>query len=373
MKLEPFSDLFDFMPKSKIKAGDGLSEGIYPLYTSSAVQSKFFNECQFEKDSLIFGTGGNASVHISDSKFAVSTDCLVAQSKNQDRVLVRFVYYFLSGNIRLLEEGFKGAGLKHISKSYISNLKIPISLLEEQRRIVEILDAAQKLIDQRKEQIALMDQLVQSLFYDMFGDSWLNGMGWPTSTLSGIVREGKIITYGIVQAGEHVPGGVPYIKTSDIKENRISGDKLQCTSIEIADSYERSKCAAGDIIMSIRATVGTVAFLPKKLDGANLTQGTARISVDVSKASPKYIFHALLSKGVQLKISRQTKGATFKEITLSRLRDVEVPLPPLHLQTEFAERVEIIESQKTAMATSLSELKDTFNALMQRAFKGELV
>jgi type I restriction enzyme S subunit len=77
MIAEKFDDLFNFAKKSKIKAGDGLKEGIYPFYTSSATLSKRIDVFQEDRISLIFGTGGQASVHYVDEQFSTSTDCIL--------------------------------------------------------------------------------------------------------------------------------------------------------------------------------------------------------------------------------------------------------------------------------------------------------
>ena len=78
-----FSDVFRFQEKSKIKAGDGRPEGKYPFYTSSVDLNKYVDQFLFDDESLVFGTGGNASIHFAHDKFAVSTDCLVAQAKTE--------------------------------------------------------------------------------------------------------------------------------------------------------------------------------------------------------------------------------------------------------------------------------------------------
>lgn len=375
MKELKFSELFDFQKKSKIKAGDGLKlkEGLYPFYTSSSLLSKSINNAEFRGDSLIFGTGGKASIHFEKKEFSVSTDCLVAQPKNEDIVFTGFVHFYINGNIHILEEGFRGAGLKHISKQYISDLQIPIPTLETQKQITQILDDAQALKQETKKLIVEYDTLAQSIFLDMFGDTWTNPFGIKKMKLSEITHNDKIITYGIVQAGEEVEGGVPYIRTGDLKKGKILVNQLKRTSHEIAKSYERSKCLTGDIIMSIRATVGTIAILPEELNGCNLTQGTARISADPKIMNNTYLFHCIDSKGVQLKIDKDTKGATFKEITLGRLRNIEIPVPTIGLQNQFAEKIALIEQQKELAKRELKESEDLFNRLLQKAFKGELV
>ncbi|MBO5423798.1 MAG: hypothetical protein J6A06_08465 [Fibrobacteraceae bacterium] len=103
--------------KSKIKAGDGKAEGRYKFFTSSPIQSKFVDEANYDKPSLIFGTGGNASVHFCDEPFSTSTDCLVMYGRSKTEL--ETIYNYLKSNIGILENGFKGAGLKHISKDYV--------------------------------------------------------------------------------------------------------------------------------------------------------------------------------------------------------------------------------------------------------------
>ena len=75
-------EVFEFQRKSKIKAGEGLENGLYPFYTSSQDLSMYLDEYEHEGDALIFGTGGKASVHYNRGKFSVSTDCYVVKPKN---------------------------------------------------------------------------------------------------------------------------------------------------------------------------------------------------------------------------------------------------------------------------------------------------
>ncbi len=265
-----------------------------------------------------------------------------------------------------------GANYPAVSDKTIKQSRIPLPPLPEQQKIASILDAADNLRQKDQQLIEKYTALSQSLFLEMFGDTWMNSKSWQETPLSQLVKPDKIITYGIVQAGPNIENGIPYIRTGDIQQGKINTLDLLKTSNEIAKSYERSKCSSGDIVMSIRATVGTIAFLPSELDGANLTQGTARISPNQLVVNPLYLFHCIKSKGIQLKIDSYTKGATFREITLGKLRNINIPLPPMTLQNQFAERIQVIEAQKQLALASLEKSEALFNSLLQRAFKGEL-
>jgi len=205
----------------------------------------------------------------------------------------------------------------------------------------------------------------------MFGDPATNPKGWPIRRLQEVVSEETIVTYGIVQAGEEFPGGVPYIRTGDIVGGEISTNGLRHTDPRLAARFARSRVETGDIVMSIRATVGTTALVPNELEGANLTQGTARIAPGPS-TDRLYLLSYLRMPRTQHWIGQQVKGATFREITLTRLRELSVVLPPHDLQRKFARRVTAVEKLKGAHRASLAELDVLFAVLQYRAFKGEL-
>ena len=269
---------------------------------------------------------------------------------------------------RLVDRAAKG---KTLNKAKLKVLQVPLPPLPEQKRIAAILDSADELRAKRRDSIDQLDTLLQSVFLDMFGDPVTNPKGWEVSQLSEAVQDGTIVTYGIVQAGKEFPGGTPYIRTGDLVDGEIRAEGLRHTDPEIAARFERSRVRTGEIVMSIRATVGTTARVPPELDGANLTQGTARISPG-ARTDPWFLLHFLRARGSQTWLRRQVKGATFREITLGRLRQMPVHLPPLDLQSRFASIVESVERQRDRLRAHLDELDTLFASLQTRAFRGDL-
>ena len=265
----------------------------------------------------------------------------------------------------------RGAGINHLGSETLASWMVPLPPIEEQRRIAAVLDAADALRAKRRQALAKLDTLTQAIFIDMFGDPTANPHRWATSNLGDLVAEGTSVTYGIVQAGEEFPGGTPYIRTGDLIDGEIRCDGLRRTDPSIAQRFPRSRVARGEIVMSIRATVGTTAMVPAELEGANLTQGTARIAPG-ERVLGSYLLEYLRTGANQQWIQRQVKGATFREITLARLRELPVLVPPLDLQHQFARRVESALSIVTPSNSSLSALGVLFASLQHRAFRGEL-
>lgn len=283
----------------------------------------------------------------------------------------RYLYHWVKTN-SFIEDMMKkatGASYPAVSDKVIKESKIPLPPLAEQKRIAAILDKADSLRCKNQQAIQLADQFLRAVFFDMFGDPVTNSKGWKEMTLSDVVKDGTIITYGIVQAGPEVENGIPYIRTGDFKNGQLVKSGYAKTHPDLAAKFERSKVSTGDLVYCIRASIGSVDIVPKFLNGANLTQGTAKISPG-SNIKAEFLVEFLRSKGFRDWIDRYSKGATFKEITLERLRAAPVLVPPLHIQEEFI-AIRTITLHAIQRKTNMTEMP-LFESLSQKAFAGEL-
>ena len=289
-----------------------------------------------------------------------------------EKMYSRFLFHALSSKSFLQQIPRitkKSVNQASFTVTNFKELEIPLPPLPEQKRIAAILDKADILRRKRQQAITLADEFLRAVFLDMFGDPVTNPKGWVRKSLSDVVKEGTSITYGIVQAGPEYDGGVPYIRTGDFKNGFLADDGYAKTDPAIAMNFERSKISEGDLVFCIRASVGAVDIVPNFLDGANLTQGTAKISPS-KLILAGFLVEYLRTQGFQFWLSRNIKGATFKEITLGRLREAPVFLPPMNLQVKFLLiREKLTENILTRMNHSEKPL---FDSLSQKAFKGEL-
>ena len=191
--------------------------------------------------------------------------------------------------------------------------------------------------------------------------------GWRIITLEEISE--KKISYGIVQAGPHVPDGVPYLKSSDVG-GRIDPESLQRTDPAIHQKYHRSSVYPGDIVFSLRGNIAATSIVPESLPLANLTQGTARISVSNKYYGP-FVRYSLASEVMVNRINSLSKGSTFKEISLAELRKLEILVPSMVEQRRIAEILSTwdraIEATEKLIANSEAQKK----ALMQQLLTGK--
>ena len=366
-----FSDLFDFQKKSKIKAGDGLPEGLYDFYTSSPNLKKKYDEALFENNSLVFGTGGLPSVHFANTTFSVSTDCLVAQPKKEFEV--KFIYYFFLANMWILENGFKGAGLKHISKSYISNIDIPLPPKEVQRKIIKEMDEAKKLIDKRKISLQLLDDYLKAVFLEMFGDPVANPKGWEVKKMGDILDNidggwsPKCCNYPA--SGEK--WGVLKLSSITSCEYIEHENKELLTEFEPRLNLEIQK---GDLLFSRKNTydlVAACAFVKNTRPKLMMSDLIFRLVIKQGTGVlPIFLWKLLINSRKRKQIQSLGNGASgsMPNISKAKLKTVDIILPPLHLQDKFVEIFWKVEEIKQSMNTQSKELDTNFNALMQGAF-----
>lgn len=286
------------------------------------------------------------------------------------------------------------SGIQNLDQDRYFNERAAFPPPEEQTVIATFLDHETAKIDalvaeqekliillQEKRQAVISHAVTKGLNPNVpmkdSGVEWLGEVPahWEVSQLRYVVREGTSITYGIVQAGPEVEDGVPYIRTSDMSGNSLPLTGYPKTSLEIDASYARSKVSAGDLVISIRASVGKCLPVPLELDGANLTQGTAKIAPG-NKTFAEFMLSFINSEPIQLYLDSKAKGATFKEITLETLRKTPFLVPPLEEQRTLAEWIGEHNQQFQTLIDAAEEaqklLQERRTALISAAVTGQI-
>lgn len=285
----------------------------------------------------------------------------------------RFLYrWFNSDKVQATVRSF-GQQTTNISNLNIDrclSLPVPFPPLAEQRRIAEVLDRAEALRAKRREALAQLDTLTQAIFLDLFGDPIANPQRFPVVPLADLIEPQRPITYGILKPGPDQTVGVPYVRVVDMKDGGIDCSGLRKTSGEIAAAYRRSKLKGGDLLLSIRGHVGRLATTPPELDGANITQDTARLSV--AGASSVFVRECLRTAQLQRWMDRHTKGVAVRGINLGDVKIMPIITPPMESQDRFAAQVQAIESLRKVHLASLQSTDALFVSLQDRAFKGTL-
>lgn len=353
--------------KSKIKAGEGKSISKYKFFTSSNSQSKFINEYQYDCPALIFGTGGHASIHFCDEKFSTSTDCLVFYA--EEACVLKYIYHYLSGKPEILERGFKGEGIKHISKQYILNISLCLPEVTEQRRIVMVLDKVSDLIAKHRQQLEKLHELINARFVEMFGDPAANTKGWRILPMSDVC---SVSSSKRIYQSDQSSKGIPFWRISDLTDVIRTGTATPKLYIPV-ERYEELKAygqvpVAGDILLSSRGTLGQ-CYVVKEGDKFYFQDGMISwLSKYTNEVTPLYISHLFAMSGVQKQIDAVQAGSSVAYLSIAMIKLLKVMLPPLVLQNRFASFVERVEKMKTKITYGLERLETLKATLMQTYF-----
>ena len=366
MKKIKIGDILEIQPKSKVKAGEGITNGKYPFYTCSNELTKSVNTADYEGDALIMGTGGMASIHYEKGKFSTSTDCLVYKSNKN--VNLSLINKYLRTNIYLLENGFKGAGLRHISRDYISNITIPLPERNLQDKIVKELDLIEKTITNHNDVLKKYDTLIKSRFIEMFGDNPTENGKWNIEKIEDVCT---VTSSKRIYAEEQSTTGVPFLRISDLV-SRINGNPINDLFIPNSKFKEfQTKGlvpSVNDILITSRGTLG-LCYIIKPEDEFYFQDGMITWLAFKNHNKVLSVFIDWLFKSVlKTKIDNETNGATVKYVSISDLKKLQIPIPPIELQNDFTSFVQQIDKSKFAVQKSLEKTETLYKSLMQRYF-----
>ncbi len=287
---------------------------------------------------------------------------------DENKINKKYLYYYF--HTQYFQHNIKNVGSRAAQAGFniseLDKFNIYLAELDNQKKIVEVLDKAQSLIDKKREQIDLLDELVKSRFIEMFGDPILNPKEWQTEKLGNI---SKISRGGSPRPIDKFLGGtIPWIKIGDA----TAGDDIYIYDTKekiIEEGVKKSRLIkkGGLIFANCGVSLGFARIL--KIDGC-IHDGWLAFE-DFEEHLDKIFFLKSLNYCTEY-FRKTAPDGTQPNLNTNIMKEYVQILPPMEKQKEFSSFIEKIDEIKSKMETSLSELEDNFNSLMQKAFKGEL-
>lgn len=200
--------------------------------------------------------------------------------------------------------------------------------------------------------------------------------GWELVTLRDIVLPDRPITYGILKPGPELDDGVPYIRVADFPGDKLNPATVRKTSRQMDEEFKRSRLRSGDLLLSIRGTVGRIVVIPDELEGANITQDSARLSVQ-PVVNRDYVLWYLRSEMAQQRMKGSTKGVAVRGINIGDVRALQLPLPSREEQNEIVRRIDNLfafaDRLEARYTSAYAQVEKLTPSLLAKAFRGELV
>lgn len=362
-----------------LRANNISNNGIINYDDVIYIKKNKIDSVQLIKQNDILVCASSGSVHLVGKAAQIKEDkllsfgafCKVIRPKNIHAIYLG--YFFQSPYYRkTISSLAQGANINNIRNDDIDNLMINIYDDVATQEIVSILDKITSLISMRKEQLGKLDVLVKSKFIEMFGDPYINSKGFVKAPMGNYIT---VLTdfsangsYKKLDSNVKMTDTPEYawmVRTIDLESGNM--DSIKYIDKKAYELLSKSKIFGGEIIMNKIGSAGKVYLMPEISFPASLGRNAFLFRYD-ERINVKYLYHLLISKYGTSEIQRYVQGAVTKTITKDSVRAIEIIVPDIDLQNQFAEFVEHVEKNKEKIKSSLNQLEILYSALMQEYF-----
>ena len=365
-------DICDILDNKRvpITASNRLA-GPYPYYGANGVQDYVADYIFDDELVLLAEDGGNFGSKDKPIAYRVSGKCWVnnhahvlkpKEGLDVDYLCYSLMFYDVTGLVN-------GATRQKLTQADMQKMEIPLPPLDEQRKIAAVLDKVSDLIAKRRHQLDKLDMLVKARFVEMFGDFVYDRNRWQ------ICEIGDVADTIDPQPSHRTPpissDGVPYIGIAECnyKTHFIDFDKARKVGQNVLmEHLERYSLSEGDFIIGKIGTIGKPFFIPAK-QNYTLSANTVLIKPIKDKIVPQFLFAIFQSEYMGRIIDAEKKSTSQPAFGIQKVRRIEIPMPPMALQEQFAAFGVQVDKLKLAIQRSCEELETLKKALMQKYFK----
>lgn len=320
-----------------------------------------------QRGDFLIGMDGEFNLASWKAEPALLNQRVCKLDKVRDGADLGYVAKFLPLALKQIEAATPFVTVKHLSIKDLIEVQLPLPPLEEQRRIAAILDRAEKLRAKRRAAISLLDQLPQAIFLEMFGDPAANPMGWPVVQIGDLLESANYGSSG--KAG--LVGAWPILRMGNLTaEGHLDLEDLKY--IDLApNEIPKYTVRNGDLLFNRTNSadlVGKTALYTCDQPAA-FAGYLVRLRVN-EKANPEFVA-AFMNLGYTKRVLRGMAKSIvgMANINAKEVQTIAIPVPPFELQSQFAERVQVIRDAKAAHQSALAELDALFVSLQAIAFE----
>ena len=352
----------------KLDANASNENGQYPFFTC-AIEPLKIDTYSYDCECVLVAGNGDLNVKYYNGKFDAYQRTYIIESLDKTVLSIPYLYCFLDKYVETLRQQAIGGVIKYIKLGNLTEAEIPIPLIAGQKKIVENLSKLNELIALRKEQLAKLDELVKSRFIELFGDPEYNEKQWAVLKLETLC---SVSSSKRIYQNELSAEGVQFLRISDLV-NRMDTGSTECELYIPEERYEELKVSglvpvAGDMLLTARGTLGRCYTLTAS-DKFYFQDGMITWLYDFDKAlTTNYLTHLFAMSGFRKQIDSLQAGSTVAYLSIAMTKKLDVMLPPIELQNQFATFVEQTDKSKLAIQQSLEKLETLKKALMQRYF-----
>jgi len=317
-------------------------------------------------DDLLIIWDGSNSGEVFMGKPGILSSTMAKLNIKDKKYTNKYLYYFLKQKFSILNEKVTGAAIPHLNRAVLENLEIYSATQSEQQEIVQVLDTMSDIIRLREECISHAQALIPALFQEMF-EQYIHQKDKHVS-IGSVTSDTKQINPSKIFDTDFY-----YIDIASINNDTGIIETPKIININDAPSRARKLVQANDVIISMtRPYLKGFSIVPEHLDGQIASTGFSVLRSIPEKLSPLYLFAYARTDMFVEQLIPKMKGANYPAVRDSDVRSVKIPLPPIELQEQFAQKVIEIESYIKEQDDELKNAEQMFQSLLRHAFTGKL-
>ena len=370
MLLEDCCEILDSM-RIPITASDR-TKGKYPYYGANGIQDYVADYIFDDELVLLAEDGGNFGSKERPIAYRVSGKCWVnnhahvlkpKDSLDVDYLCYALMFYNTDGLVN-------GATRQKLTQATMRKMLIPVRVLPEQKEIVEQLNTIVTVKNMRQQELKKLDELVKARFVEMFGDPIDNPLGWKVKQLCTLTS--KIGSGATPKGGKesYISEGISLVRSMNVHKGYFDYSDLAHITEDQAKKLDNVVLQENDVLINITgASVARCCILPSDILPARVNQHVA-ILRPLETLHPVYLCN-LMNNDTEQRILLGiggAGGATREAITKNELEKLQIPLPPIELQHQFADFVAQVDKSKFVIQKALDETQILFDSLMQKYF-----
>ena len=360
----------------KLDANASSEEGAYPFFTCSKEELRIDNYA-YDCECVLIAGNGDLNVKYYNGKFnAYQRTYIISLKDGTNKVLVKYIYKFFEKYIERLRQVSVGGVIKYIKLGDLTTAQLPVPPIAEQEKIVAELDCLSGIIEKKKQQLKELDNLAQSIFYEMFGNPVENDKGWKVlklKELSSLIINGTTPKGG---AEVYADNGILFLRSQNVWRNHIDYEDVAHIDEKTNASMKKSILHKHDILITKtgrinteNSSLGRAALFEGETGSANINGHVYLIRINEKLVLPRFVLSILTGIAYRDYIRKVCVGGIDKrQINKEHVEEFPIIIPSVSMQKQYVETIEAIEKQKELIKQSVQETETLFNSRMDYYF-----
>jgi len=335
-------------------------DGQYPIYGSGGVMG-YASDYICEADTVIIGRKGSINNPIYAEEPFWNVDTAFGLCAKKDILLPKYLFYFC---IKFdFERLNRTVTIPSLTKSDLLKIKIQVPSLDVQQEVIDKLTKIESILNFRKQELKLLDELVRGRFVELFGDIKTNEYGWEKCTFKDVstkITDGEHGTVPRVDKGE---GYLYFMARNITKEGEIDLSETSFVPREIHEKiYKRCNPEKDDLLLvCVGATIGKCTLVSEIMGEFSMARSVALIKPNKEMVTSNFLINLLRSEAIQNDIDHCSHAAAQAGLYTNMINSLEAFVPPMDLQIEFDMFCEQVNKSKFRGLSMLTTMKSAYD------------